>query len=591
MSPADRRPWLFPCLAGLLVLLFLIECFSASRAKSPAWDEPLHIGAGLSYLLTDKFVVNLQHPPLLKDIIGVTTQFSGARWPDSPQAKALLDGDSRYQLVVGDQIIMASGADNVMFWARLPMILIGAMLAILLFVWGRGIVGSLAALAAVFLCVLDPNIVGHAQLATFDVGFAAFTVLFLFALRSYLRYPTTKRLVFCGLALGAVLATKFSALVLLPVTAVLVLAAVWRPPTMRNPARAWINLYGSGAAGSGKVAPNDPCPCGSGKKFKKCHGDTAQPSAAPAHTPARILTASAMALAVMGLIAVVVIEALYFFPSDPLLYRKGMELINADHARGYVAYMADQLSPRFYSYFAVAWLLKEPLASIALVLAGVVMVLRSRTIEMLDKLFLLLPPAALFLAHTFMADDIGIRYIIPALPFCCLLGGAALAHLVQGAAWKRAIAAVLCVWLVIAAIGIHPDNISYFNEAACLLDQPGKIGLDGGSKCGVAWLDDSNIDWGQGLKQLRDWASRNAPGRTIKLTYFGSFPPQYYGISFETMDEKSLLVAAPSPGLYVVSAHTVARTPPGATNGAGQWLRRMTPTAIIGHCLYVYDIK
>jgi uncharacterized protein YecA (UPF0149 family) len=23
---------------------------------------------------------------------------------------------------------------------------------------------------------------------------------------------------------------------------------------------------------SGKVWPNDPCPCGSGKKYKKCHG-------------------------------------------------------------------------------------------------------------------------------------------------------------------------------------------------------------------------------------------------------------------------------------------------------------------------------
>jgi uncharacterized protein YecA (UPF0149 family) len=24
--------------------------------------------------------------------------------------------------------------------------------------------------------------------------------------------------------------------------------------------------------GEGKVGRNDPCPCGSGKKFKRCHG-------------------------------------------------------------------------------------------------------------------------------------------------------------------------------------------------------------------------------------------------------------------------------------------------------------------------------
>jgi preprotein translocase subunit SecA len=28
----------------------------------------------------------------------------------------------------------------------------------------------------------------------------------------------------------------------------------------------------SGAATAAKVGRNDPCPCGSGKKYKKCHG-------------------------------------------------------------------------------------------------------------------------------------------------------------------------------------------------------------------------------------------------------------------------------------------------------------------------------
>lgn len=50
----------------------------------------------------------------------------------------------------------------------------------------------------------------------------------------------------------------------------------------------------------------------------------------------------------------------------------------------------------------------------------------------------------------------------------------------------------------------------------------------------------------------------------------------------------------PQPGLYVVSAHLVARIPSlGATMkpGAGQWLQRTPPVAIVGHSLYVYDIR
>src|SRR2546427_5973955 len=37
---------------------------------------------------------------------------------------------------------------------------------------------------------------------------------------------------------------------------------------------------------------------------------------------------------------------------------------------------------------------------------------------------------------------------------------------------KRIAAAVLCAWLVVAAAGIYPDGLSYFNESACLLDDP-----------------------------------------------------------------------------------------------------------------------
>jgi hypothetical protein len=43
------------------------------------------------------------------------------------------------------------------------------------------------------------------------------------------------------------------------------------------------------------------------------------------------------------------------------------------------------------------------------------------------------------------------------------------------------------------------------------------------------------------------------------------------------------LMKAPAPGLYAVSAHFVARTP-------AEWLHR-APTTIVGHSIYVYDIR
>jgi hypothetical protein len=206
----------------------------------------------------------------------------------------------------------------------------------------------------------------------------------------------------------------------------------------------------------------------------------------------------------------------------------------------------------------------------------------------------MLPPVVLFAIHSMFADDLGIRYIAGVLPFTCLVGGLGLAWLVRsGSVVKRCAAGVLCLWVVVAAVGIYPDQLSYFNEMACL-DEPGKIGLDGGSRCGPQWLDDSNVDWGQGLKQLSAWMDANAAGRPVRLAYFGSFPPEVYGLPPQSQSLSTLdLMQVPAPGLYAVSTHLYAHA-----NGmidkfrqGSVWMRITPPRATVGHAYYIYDIR
>jgi len=97
MVPAARRPLLFSALAVVLLAAFFLQSFLASRIKSPAWDETGDIAAGLSYWRTGKFTVNLQHPPLLKELSGLFLLATGARWPDTPEAQQLLAGWSQHQ--------------------------------------------------------------------------------------------------------------------------------------------------------------------------------------------------------------------------------------------------------------------------------------------------------------------------------------------------------------------------------------------------------------------------------------------------------------------------------------------------------------
>ena len=592
MAPTTRNSTRYWIAAAALVAVFFVQSYSSSLGKSATYDEPAHIGAGLSYWQTGAFTVNPQHPPLLKELGGLALLAAGIRLPAGPMVTRMEAGEQGFEYIGGAEVLRASGPDRVLFWARLPFIFLASLLGLLIFWWGRQILGDVAALGALFLYAFSPTILAHSYLVTTDVGLAAFATLYFYSLWSYLRYPSWKRLLACGAAMGAMLACKFSAVALPPVGAALMLASL-RWPLKRLPGSPPAFWERTGAAAVPAAGKNDPCPCGSGRKYKVCHGaKSAESAAAPLWTAA---ARSVAAFLMMCAVAAVVVELCYFLPSDPLAYISGMQRVNADHNPNNFFFMAGRLEHHFLSYFALAYLLKEPLASILLVGIGVVALIRTRAVDLLPKLFLLLPPAVLFAGYSVSADDLGIRYLIPILPFLYLAGGWGVASLVQAKAWwPRAAAAVLALWLVVAAAGIYPDHLSYFNEMACLPSHAGDIGLDGGSRCGVYWLNDHNVDWGQGLKQLMSWLDRNERGRPVRLGYFGSVPPEFYGYSgMKTGLQELARSQKPEPGLYAISAHLVAGVPPlGAryTNGGGAWLQTIKPVAIVGHAFYVYDI-
>jgi hypothetical protein len=321
---------------GILAAAFFLQSYSASLLKSPTFDEPVHIAAGLSYVEAGRILVNPEHPPLLKEISGTFLRAAGVRWPESPQAAALLKGDLRLARPVGNAIIADNGPDRVLFWARLPFILLATLLAFALYLLGRVLLGETAALGALLLYALDPNLVAHSFLVTTDVGLAAFVIAFLLTLWRYLERPSAGRIVWCGLALGAALGAKFSAVALLPVTCVLlVAAAVW-------PIDAGTNGLNPPTPPPGR---NHPCPCGSGRKYKHCHGREAPPIPASIRRP-RLPWRYGFALAGMCAVAFASIQVVYLLPRDPFKYAAGIRLVNANHDPTALAYLAGRLAPR-----------------------------------------------------------------------------------------------------------------------------------------------------------------------------------------------------------------------------------------------------
>ena len=559
--PASARRSAWPAIAVCsLAATFFAQSFSSSMKKSATYDEPMHIAAGLSYIETGRIVVSPDHPPLLKELSALSLRSAGVRWPATPEANAATSGKQLFPSSVARSIVVDNGPDHVMFWARLPLILVATGLVFAVYMLGRRLVGEAAGVGAAFLCAFDPNILGLSFLVITDVGLATFLILFIVALWDYVNRVNATRAIVCGIALGGALGAKYSAIILPPLAALMMLAAVWWPPRL-------------GQAGAEARAA-------------KGRSDST------AHAGRRLLRYG-VGFGIMLVAAFVVLQVIYLFPKDLLQYRRGWSSIYGGHVDGFQTYLAGHLAPRFYSYYVAAFLLKEPLASIVLAAIGVWIVVRDKDIHPLARAFLLIPPALLVVGYTVMSYGIGIRYLMPAIPFAHLLGGVALATLFQATRLPvRAAAGVLCAWVLLVAVGIYPDHLSYFNESACILDDPTKLGLDGGSRCGPTWLDDSNVDWGQGLKQLKAWLDKNAPGRQVRLGYFGTIPPEAYGIRQVPMSDDDMLYGR-SPGLYAVSAHIVASTPAvafRARGGGAEWLRRTQPVAIVGHAYYIFDV-
>jgi hypothetical protein len=524
-----------------LCLAFFLQGYFSSLVKSPTSDEPIHILAGATYVATRDIVANPQHPPLLKELSGLSLALAGIHWRNLTNIP-LRNLPARWEGPAGSKFLSAMGVVRTVFWARLPLLLLSPLTGLLIYLWGRELAGTAAGLCAVFLFAADPTMVAHSYLVTTDSGVTAFSLLFLLLLFRYFQNPSAGRSALAGIALGLALCAKFSAIFLLPIAGILV--AAWCRPQ---------------AVETGK------------KKRRKSPVKWTLPT-----------RSAVKEMAVLAIAAILVVQICYFSLKGPFLYLYGLGQVNADHRPDFEAFLDNRMQHRFAGYFAATWMLKEPLATIGLALAGVYLVFRARAIPRLSKFFLFVPPCVFFLACTIWADDIGIRYLMPAMPFGFIAGGLALATLLKGHTAAKIVAAMACVWITIAAAGIYPDHLSYFNEGACLPEHSGRIGLDGGSRCGSDWLADSNVDWGQSLPQLKEWLDRNLPGQTGWLKYFGSYPPEEYGIKFQSIEPEH--PSGPPPGIYVVSSHHVAYW--GSYNKFS-WMRG-EPVAVVGHAYSVF---
>jgi len=527
---------------GLLLMQAWLM-FSTLGVTSPTVDEPLHIVRGYAFAARGEDRLRLRGPVL-------SNALSGAALMLEPDLKLPPADDpiwlERDGTGLPETFMWANTAPplRMIFLARLPMLFASLLLGALIFRWAAQRSGPLAALGALALYAFCPNILAHARVATTDVITTLTFFAAAYAFTEALRLKRWTWWVPSGLMLGLALASKFSAVILLPVMALQVVVALWQTRSIR---RAW-------------------------------------------RMPIGLLFATLS-------IAAVTLWGVYRFKIGPLdnsnlivpapSYWGEWLALNEYLAAPLPAYLLGQVSTHgWWYYYPVTVVLKTPLPVLILLVAAVVLMIVKRS--WWRNLPMWLPPALLLLTLLVSPHDLGYRYLLPILPFifvaCADVFAAA-----RRRRWTMMVAVLLIGWQIIGTLRIYPYYFAFFNEAA------------GGPERGRYLLSDSNLDWGQDLVGLKDYVEQQRI-TDLNLSYFGNTPPQVYGLHTyalppvrSAMHEQGawwlhrFYPLDPAPGTYAIS---VANLMGGLWNNQSDYayFRERVPDAIIGHTIYVYTV-
>lgn len=438
------------CVTVLCATAFLLTRDHA-RDDTATIDEPLHIAAGAEYVQNGTTIINIEHPPLAKDLAGLA--LGDVEPPRITRIQSL-------QVPEGFFDSNRIRADEIVARARVPFRWLLVALVVVVYVAARCWWNPGAALLAAALVALDPNLIAHAGVVHTDVAAALFMTATIVVAASARNSPL--RWLAAGLLLGLALLAKFSTIILVP----LILAAPLLAPRPRKQAFA-------GAVVASIVA-----------FFVVIAGYAINMRAMPPELAAR---ASATFLQGRGCDRDTVIRYARLTERFPPLGMfatgiRGVAQASA-HGRG-TNFLHGRVSHEgFPQYFFVAYAIKSTPAML-LVTIATLFGLRDRRV-----LALLIPAAVLFAVSIPSAFNIGIRHVLPVYPLVAIAGAGVIAT-----RFPRRPFAIAAVALVVSAATslalIHPFELGYFNA------------LVGGTEGGERWLSDSNIDWGQDVGRL-----------------------------------------------------------------------------------------
>jgi hypothetical protein len=544
-GPCLRAPnqWVLALMAVGLLGTFFALCVTSVPQLSLTADEPVYMAAGYAFLRTGdlRMATSAQHPPLLQELVALPLLLQPGPavetldgWEPATMARFAPAFTAWYGGTIG----------HATYLSRIPIIFLALTWAAVVYRWAADWFGPWAGLAALALFTFDPNVLGHAPLATNDVGIATFSFVTMFAATRFVRRPRWRYLVLVSLATGAALSSKSSGFsVAVAVAAVLVVRAAIGPIEAKQKALRAL-LWG-------------------------CF---------------------------MLFVSAAVLWASYGFDVSPLA-ETGIRVplgtqirvwreMQSHLSEGHIAYLNGRISHTGWpEYYAVAYALKTPLWTLILLPVGAAATLRAHR----RRWLLWLPTVVFSIGYlaAIIASPVntGYRFLLPVLPYGYLL----IAGLWQSRqqwtfsrSMRRAGVIALVTLGVSLASRVHPHYLAYFNALA------------GGSLTGHRFLVDSNLDWGQSFIALRSFLEEQGIDK-VRLSYYTYANPQLYGIDYEPIAPSPgappVLPSRfnPEPGYYAIGATTLQGVMT-ADSDSYDWFRHAEPIGRPGIAMFVFKV-
>lgn len=612
-------------IVSCLLTIMLGLAFFSMLGDSTIMDEVSHLPAGYSYIAKQDMRINPEHPPLIKDLAGgavwLWSKISSTPINFSDQIPAWQsDINGQWDYGFNFMYDIGNDADAMLFFGRLPMLLILLLLGIYVFKWARELYGSLAGLLALFLYSFSPTFLAHGRFITTDVAAAAAIFIASYYFVRWLKMPTAKNLIIAGLVFGLAQLAKFSVFLLMPLFIFIIF--LWLLVKIKNSPKPLFTAilkniwqFGGGAAALMAI----------GYIFVVWPIYIFHILNYPIAMQQRDIKFIISSLRIKP-----IYELIYWLSGLPLLralaqYGFGLAMVFQRATGGNTTYFLGEISNvSWKTYFPFVYLVKETLAlHILTILALLTFVWRwlknfippkilpaagrAQNLPRIDfgifienrvAPILMLSFIALYWCSSIASNlNIGVRHVLPTFAFIFILVAGQIAKWFKkyGAddkpqknplRLKYLTLAALIVWQIVSVVSVYPSFLAYFNE------------LIGGPANGYKYVADSNLDWGQDLKRLLVWTEQNNVNK-IYLDYFGGASPSYYfgnrALTWHCHYPPTLLQA----GDYLAISATYfdggrgQPTPELQNYNAGcyNWLNNYAPTAIIGHSIFIYRIK